>query len=356
VVVAPQSIQPGMSGNVPHDAHKSGSTEGSSSSNWDADEKPREGLVCSDHGARARLFLAANGAQRKPGQPVVVFESGLGVSSACWAAVQRLLDRDGRIRSFRYDRAGYGHSPASDAPRTAQRLAAEQLDMLQAAGVSPPYILVAHSYGAIIARELLAAAGTDAIAGMVLIDANQENTQAQLRQPFPAIQGLTDGGDYFDLIGLKRENGYTMEELGRIAMDDSVPTGKTTAEKEGTLMLDSSMALAAKGQLETRSLGMHPVTIIRGDAGRDFRRLLAATQDKPGVGEHVQAVHDFLDNRFDVFDRDLQMQQLRLSGNGRFVQATDSGHVVMATEPQLVADEILRMWVSNLAIEQESAL
>ncbi|RMJ27590.1 Alpha beta hydrolase [Aspergillus sp. HF37] len=335
-----------MSGNTLYDAHKSGSTEGSSS-NWDADEKPREGLVCSDHGAQ--LFLAANGAQRKPGQPVIVFESGLGVSSACWAAVQRLLD--GRIRSYRYDRAGYGHSPASETPRTAQRLASEQLGMLQTAGVSPPYILVAHSYGAIISRELVAAAGTDAIAGIVLVDANQENTQTQLRQPFPAIQGLTGGGDYFDLIGLKRENGYTIEELGRIAMDDSVPTGKTTGEKEGALMLDSSIALAAKGQLETRSLGMHPVTIIRGDAGRDFRRLLAATQDKPGVGEHVQAVNDFLDNRFDVFDRDLQMQQLRLSGNGRFVQATDSGHVVMATEPQLVADEILRVWESNLATE-----
>jgi pimeloyl-ACP methyl ester carboxylesterase len=42
------------------------------------------------------------------------------------------------------------------------------------------------------------------------------------------------------------------------------------------------------------------------------------------------------------------MQQLRLSGNSRFVQATNSGHAVMATEPELITSEILAIWEASL--------
>ncbi|KAK4865873.1 hypothetical protein LT330_008966 [Penicillium expansum] len=311
---------------------------------WESCEA-REGVVESPNGTR--LSIIAKGAPRSANNPVVIFESGLGVSGAQWTAVQRLLDP--RIRSYAYDRAGYGNSPESKTPRNAANLAAELLDVLRAAKISPPYIVVAHSYGGIIAREFLAAADAEAIAGMVLVDTNQENTHPKLRVPFSAIQALCGERDYSDVIGLFRENSWTQEELDRIATDGSVPTAASTTDKEAALILQSSIDLGEKHQLDTRPLGMRPVTVIRGDSRRDFQRLRTAAQEGDcGTKEHFQEMDEFLENRFDVFDRELQMQQLSLSGNSRFVQATNSGHSVMATEPQLVADEILAVWDSSL--------
>lgn len=68
--------------------------------------EPRRSTVQgSDTGIR--LSMRAYGAPRRPSQPVVILEAGLGVSGAHWGAVQRLL---GDIPSYSYDRAGYGHS------------------------------------------------------------------------------------------------------------------------------------------------------------------------------------------------------------------------------------------------------
>jgi pimeloyl-ACP methyl ester carboxylesterase len=269
------------------------------------------------------------------------------MTGACWAGVQRLLDP--RIRSYAYDRAGYGHSPESKAPRSAVNSATELLDTLQAADISPPYILVGHSYGGIIIREFLAAAGADAIAGMVFVDANQENTHPQLCIPFPTIQALCGGREFFDVIGLLHESALTQEEFGRIGIDGGLPTTARTSEKEGDLLLESSAALGEKRQLDACPLGMRPVTVIRGDARRDLERLLMAAQESDsGSQEHLEEMNEFLTDRLDIFDRDLQVQQLRLSGNSRFVQATSSGHAVMITEPDLIASEILAIWEASL--------
>lgn len=340
---------------------------------WDTIETPHDGLV---KGATGReLFLVARGAPRQPGQPVVIFESGLGMSSAPWAAVQRLLDP--RVRSIRYDRAGYGRSPPPPAPaaarakadkvkeegsaeslRTASNMAAELLDVLRAAGVGPPYLLAAHSYGGVIAREFVAAAvgdggtGEEAVVGLVLVDANQENTPRTMRHPHASIQALTRGRNYFDIIGLPQESGFTPEELRHFMSDLAVPTAASTAASENAFALPSCAMLGERKQLETRPLGTRPVTVIRGDTGRDFRRLLDhAAGAKEGTGlldedlsRHVKEVNDFLESRFEPFDRGLHIQQLGLSHNSRFVQAQNSGHDVIATEPELVAREVFDVW------------
>lgn len=136
---------------------------------WSTGTTPVEAIVKGQSGAE--LFLACEGPSRTNGHPVVIFEAGMGASSSSWLPVQRLLDS--RIRSYRYDRAGYARSPVSSPTRSASNMAVELLGVLASAGVEPPYILVAHSYGGIVAREVLAAAGPDAIVGMVLVDANQ---------------------------------------------------------------------------------------------------------------------------------------------------------------------------------------
>lgn len=296
------------------------------------------------------LFLACKGPARTNGQPVVIFEAGMGASSSSWLPVQRLLDP--RIRSYRYDRAGYGRSPVSSSTRSASNMAAELLDVLAAAGVVSPYILVAHSYGGIVAREVLAAAGPDAIVGMVLVDANQENTHETLREPLLPLVKLAgpDSLALLDMTGLLAgRDHYTPEELQLLTLNAERESKVRIMASEMEAVPRSSEELAKKKQFETMALMMRPITVIRGDTKRDYRRVISATQQ---AGIHGAArlqltkVSEFVESRFDDLDCELQRQQMLLSASSRFVQASGSGHAVIATEPKLVADEVSSVWDS----------
>ncbi|KAI3391025.1 hypothetical protein diail_8104 [Diaporthe ilicicola] len=317
---------------------------------WTTGTTPMEAIV---HGASGTdLFLACKGPARTKDQPVVIFEAGIGASSSSWLPVQRLLDS--RIRSYRYDRAGYGRSPETTSTRTASSAAAELLDVLASAGVEPPYILVAHSYGGIVAREFLAAAGPDAVVGMVLVDANQENTHKKLREPLLPLAALAgpERLALLDMTGLLAgRDHYTPEELHLLTMDAERESEVKTGAKEMESVPKSSEELAVKRQFETMALMMSPVTIIRGDTKRDYRRVISATQ-QTGIhgeaGRELAKVSEFVDSRFDDVDRELQREQMLLSASSRFVQALRSGHAVIATEPQLVSDEVSSIWESCL--------
>lgn len=333
---------------------------------WVSGPTPLEGLV---RGQKATLYLTAQGSPRlDPAQPVVVFEAGLGATSACWGPVARRLD--GRLRNYRYDRAGYGRSPSplssssSSSPpaaRTAEVLAAELLDVLAAAGVRPPYLLVAHSYGGIIAREVLAqvGGGTSAVAGLVLVDANSEATDEELRAPLRALSELASAGmpgNYLallDLTGLLAgQDQYTAAELAQLTMDQGREAAENAAAAEWAGVAASSAALAAREQLDgIPPLEIQPITVIRGNSKRDYRRVLdALLQGESGSGgrrltpvaqAELRRLAAFVDERFDEIDGRLRRAQLRLSAVGHFIQAKDSGHAVIATEPQLVADAVL---------------
>jgi pimeloyl-ACP methyl ester carboxylesterase len=79
------------------------------------------------------------------GTPTVVFESGMGASCLSWTLVQPQVAQF--TRAVSYDRAGHGWSDPAREPRTAQQIAQEVHVLLDAAGVSGPYVLVGHSFG-----------------------------------------------------------------------------------------------------------------------------------------------------------------------------------------------------------------
>lgn len=99
--------------------------------------------------------------------PTVVFEAGLGDSSATWADLQASAAETRRACS--YDRLGYGWSSAAHGERTPTDAATELRALLDTAGEPGPFVIVGHSLGALIAREF-AAADRSEVAGMVLID------------------------------------------------------------------------------------------------------------------------------------------------------------------------------------------
>lgn len=101
------------------------------------------------------------------GLPPVVFEAGIAATSLSWQLVQPEIAKFTQTAS--YDRAGLGWSGASLQPRTVWNVADELRTLMDRANIPKPRILVAHSYGALIAIAY-ALRHPSEIAGMVLVD------------------------------------------------------------------------------------------------------------------------------------------------------------------------------------------
>lgn len=109
-------------------------------------------------------------------KPLVVFESGLGLSRLLWANVAHLLAKAG-YRTISYDRSGLGLSPAA----TERNLEALVADLEQVVQTYAPQgaIIVGHSYGGILARTLTARQ-PQLVKALVLVDPSSEFVGAQI--------------------------------------------------------------------------------------------------------------------------------------------------------------------------------
>ncbi len=155
-----------------------GATAESVIARGDRERYPAPGaLVATDAGV---LHLNCTGI----GSPTVLLEAGLGEPGMTWADVQDALGRSLTVCS--YDRAGYGWSPGADGQWDAHLAATQVTQALSGAGQDGPYVVVAHSVGALVARQLRQS-DPDAVAGMVLLDPTNEVTLAQVGTPAAAV-------------------------------------------------------------------------------------------------------------------------------------------------------------------------
>ena len=146
------------------------------------------GLV--DIGGGRHIYLECRG----HGSPTVLLEAGSGNNADVWDTIALASDSGATAvlpgvaaftRVCAYDRPGTmldaDHRSRSDPapmPRTAADAVADLHALLDAAGVSGPYVLVGHSLGGIIVR-LYAATYPQEIAGVVLIDVSHEEQYAR---------------------------------------------------------------------------------------------------------------------------------------------------------------------------------
>ena len=128
------------------------------------------------------------------GEPTIIAEAGYDAAGmGAFAGV--LQDLAATTRVCTYDRAGIGNSdPRPKTPGfTSEDQADELQTMLATAGIQPPYVLLAHSYGGFIAR-LFAADHRDEVAGLILIESSHEDEIAPYRQYY----GSSPDGDWVD--------------------------------------------------------------------------------------------------------------------------------------------------------------
>ncbi len=104
---------------------------------------------------------------RTPGEAAVILDSSAGMPSSEWAWVAAQLAEHHFVVA--YDRPGIAWSTGPAAPRDAVA-SANALEMaLTGAGIAPPFVVVAHSFGGLSARAFVGAR-PDQVSGLVLLD------------------------------------------------------------------------------------------------------------------------------------------------------------------------------------------
>lgn len=243
-----------------------------------------------DIGGR-RMFLSCAGS----GSPTVLLEAGLAADHTGWALVQPEVAKLARVCS--YDRAGLGRSDPAPTPRTSADVAADLHALLEAAGERGPYVLVAHSFGALHARAFTAA-HPDSVAALVLVDAVHEDWwRRSLELLPPAVPG--------DSPRLKGFRAFLAEGVADPA-----------ANAEGIDIPATADELRAAGDL-----GDRPLVVLR-----------AAIFDvlAPGLPPAVAARLQKL------FQEELPGRMAALSTDSTLVTVPDSGHNIPRQRPELV--------------------
>ena len=251
---------------------------------------------------------------------VVVLEAGLGASGLYWGLVHRMLAE--RVRVVAYERAGYGESTPDPAPRTLERLA-DDLDAVVNAQEPSRLVLVGHSWGGPIVRRLAArrlAAGAP-MDGVVLVDQSDEHAalyfRPSTRRLFAFSAAVLEPAARLGLLRAQLRSLFDgMDPIAAAqALDASTNPGAARAAAAEQRMVRSELA-----GLRSRPprLGDLPMRVISGmketSADRTRGPLIAAHLET--VAAHPGAVH---------------------------VRAERSGHVVTASEPELVARQVLEL-------------
>jgi pimeloyl-ACP methyl ester carboxylesterase len=111
------------------------------------------------------------------GSPTLVLDAGLGSDSLVWGGVMPALSRTTRVCA--YDRAGYGRSEAASSLRDADNIADDLHNLLLAAKIDGPIVLMGHSIAGIYLRDFVSRYPAQ-VAGLILIDSS---TPLQNRAP-----------------------------------------------------------------------------------------------------------------------------------------------------------------------------
>ncbi len=200
--------------------------------------------------------------------PTVIFINGLGVVAQSWDRIRREVGS--RYRTCIYDRAGNGYSDPAMLPRDVEASVRELEELLEATGTRTPVILVAHSYGGLIAR-VFAHKNPGKVAGIISVDSSHEDMgerfppeiQTQFKQQLQA----------FGLVSLLNRFG-----IGRlVGIHDQFATGLEgeAYERARAHYLTTAHMLAAAAEAKSWPVSAHiarrieeipvPMTVIAVD-------------------------------------------------------------------------------------------
>jgi pimeloyl-ACP methyl ester carboxylesterase len=215
--------------------------------------------------------------------------------------------------------------------------ARELHSLLDAMNLHAPLVLVAHSYGAIIAREFFHLYA-DEVVGMVLADGATERQPDYFRVPDENIAAVLGKLNWAQATGLRDDARLSRDEWRERAID--VTRGVVAAQAEADPYVEVCRTLREKKQPQNRAMGDRPVSVIRCNGARAYERIYErGVEAGNGTAQQRRAFRELLD-RWDSMDQELKEEQLKLSSNSKLVYLPDCGHNVHLIRPDVVAEEI----------------
>lgn len=225
-----------------------------------------------------KLFTKSFGDNR--GFPTVVMDSGYGDNSSAWDPI--IPDIASITKVFVYDRAGLGKSEKSPYPRTSKEIVKELKQLLIKTNITPPYILVGHSFGGVNVR-LYSSEFPNDVAGVLLVDSTPEEYVERFLPSMPE----------------EFQEAYNKQFIYETTYDE---------------YMESLVLLKQK-----RHLGSIPLIVI--SAGK-----------KAHYSPSSQELW-----------HELQRETLSISNNSKFIIAYDSTHYIQNYEPSIIIDGIKQL-------------
>lgn len=300
----------------------------------DARRFPQEGKSISLGPSFGGLTLNLN--CQGQGGPTVILDSGLGVPAVGWDRVQAEAAKFTRVCS--YDRAGYGWSGATTAPRTSTQIVKELHALLGAANEKGPYVLVGHSFGGFNVRVYNGQFPGE-VAGMVLVDASHEDQVRRMPAAFKEFMKKSSED-------MKRQKSlapllirFGVARFSQRNVQTSPGVSKDFAEEMRYLQLQPKFIDATVGEMgsfdasadEVRAsgdLGDKPLIVLT--AGKN----VDASQLPPGLPKKD------MDDFRATWVNELQVKEAQLSTQGKRIMVPDSDHMIPFERPDAIVSAI----------------
>jgi pimeloyl-ACP methyl ester carboxylesterase len=248
------------------------------------------------------------------GRDWVVFEAGGGCGRTCWDPVLPMLADKARLVA--YDRAGRGLSGRATGPLGIDDMAADLVAMTEAV-VPGEFVLVAHSMGGLVARRAAESLGPR-LRGLLLVDPTAET--APFYETWDQIIQQTDRGlavtqALFRFRPLARLLSGSIRRLfpedtyRAMLAEDFTPAGTAQTRAE----LQAVAAAIPRFRAQPPQPPKCPIILL--SAARAFGR----ERNRPAIIEHQRRYAESL-------------------ANAEF-ESVDSAHLIMAEQPQFIADK-----------------
>lgn len=252
------------------------------------------------------------------GKPTVILDAGLGDTYLSWQKVQPEIAKFVQVCS--YDRSGIGYSDPSSQPRTSRVIASELHELLQAAHIPPPYVLVGHSMGGYDVR-LYAGMYRGEVAGMVLVDASHPDQENRFPAELKSMEGSwhreAEFLEYATPFGIPRFLGLCDDDVAVRAAECNWHT-----EHEKTAEMKSFSQSASEAAAVT-ALGDIPLVVLSHDP------------DKPSA----ELPSDLAKSTNQAWEK-MQEELAHLSTRGTQSIAKNSSHYIQLDRPELVIDAV----------------
>ncbi|KAL4939173.1 Alpha/Beta hydrolase protein [Aspergillus oleicola] len=316
--------------------------------------------------------------------PIVVIIPGAGDVASAFVVLERLLRPFTRV--LLYDRSGLGKSERRPGSRPAPGSAVVRADenendgstaasvllnsaspsgpisgalqaatelgsLLRALGLThtslSPLILLAHSYGGIVAREFLHIY-PDMVVGMVLVDCATERGSEFFSVPDPNIAAVLGNLNFARVTGLRGSTVLSDEEWRDRARE--IHASSETVAAEASSFREVCENLKSKRQVENQPLGHKPLVVLRANTASDYEGIYQAGLEAGNGSEAERQKFRELLDRWDGVDEMLQREQLGLSSVTRYITLENCGHNVHLIRPDAVVEAV--RWVRERVLDR----